>query len=164
MSSNSQSQNPEQIEAMARYSITYEDGRYKCGQYWYEELQDAINFAKAEEDRKNPTSDNKTHSESAIHYAITSFHNKYGSAKAISFFISFLGWAGFVGGIIAAIIGINKGNRYDQMPYMVILLPGIITAISGLFLVATGQVVRALVDNANHTREILHIIKNRLER
>lgn len=38
------------------------------------------------------------------------------------------------------------------------MLPGIGVAVSGLFLVASGEVMRASVDNADHTREILKVV------
>lgn len=100
-------------------------------------------------------------SRSVGHYA--DYKSKYGTARTVSIFISFLGWVVFVGGLIAAFTGMTGGlqGRYSGEVSTVALLPGIGMAVAGLFLVAAGQVTRATVDNADHTREILNFIKSR---
>jgi hypothetical protein len=92
-----------------------------------------------------------------------SYNSDYGAARKVSMFISFLGWLVFAIGLIAAIGGIAAGgnSRYGNEMSLIAMFPGIGIAVSGLFLVAGGQVTRATVDNADHTREILNLLKDR---
>ncbi len=87
----------------------------------------------------------------------------YEVARKISKFLSFLGWLVFAVGVIAAIAGLVSGtqSRYGGGVSLLALLPGLGISVSGLFLVAAGQVTRATVDNADHTREILNIIREK---
>lgn len=87
----------------------------------------------------------------------------YTTARKIAMFISFLGWIVFAGGIIAAFVGMESGlqSRYGGGVSILATLPGFSIAVSGLFLVAAGQVTRATVDNADHTREILSFIREK---
>jgi len=84
----------------------------------------------------------------------TTYHSEYSTARKISMLISFLGWVVFAGGVIAAFSGMARG--------LLTSLPGLGIAVSGLFLVAAGQVTRATVDNADHTREILNHLQEKV--
>lgn len=86
----------------------------------------------------------------------------YGTARFVSFFISFLGWVAFVVGIIAAFASMGSLQlKYGAGVSVLALLPGLGISISGLFLVAAGQVTRATVDNADNTRQILDLLRGK---
>lgn len=164
MSENTQSYEPEQIEAMERYSITFDGEKYQFGQYRYDKLEDAVTYARTQEERTNPTrtTQNKLHSVNHAYVPTVSYQSQYGAARIVSMGISFLGWLVFAGGIFAAfIIIIGSGNQYGEGVSYWILLLGLGLAVAGLFLVAAGQITRAVVDSADHTREILNYIKNK---
>ncbi len=84
------------------------------------------------------------------------YRSSYETTRKVSKFISLLGWVTFALGLIGAVMAL--GNHWDSLLAM---LPGLGGAISGLFLVVAGQVSRATVDNADHTREILNILRNK---
>jgi len=91
----------------------------------------------------------------------TTYQSDYGVARKVSIFISFLGWVVFAVGVLAAFAGLVGELRspYGNNISIGILLSGIGIAVSGLFLIAAGQVTRATVDNADHTREILRFLR-----
>ena len=98
--------------------------------------------------------------ESVDHYS-----SDYGLTRSLSMFLAFLGWLICVGGVVVAFIGVFAGSaRFSGGGLsFVAVLPGVGLAISGLFLVAAAQVARAAVDNADHTREILKILRTKIE-
>ena len=75
------------------------------------------------------------------------YRSKYGTARFVSLLVSLAGWLLFLAGLVSVF----------RMPLLA-MLPGIGVAVSGLFLVASGEVMRASVDNADHTREILKVV------
>ena len=79
----------------------------------------------------------------------------YATTKAVSQIISFLGWLVVIGGVITIFAGIGYGKS------LVLMLPGLGASISGLFLIVAGQITRATVDNASHTKEILKIMREK---
>lgn len=91
------------------------------------------------------------------------YQSDYDVARKISEFISFLGWVVFAIGVTTAFICLISGtqSRYGEAVSFLAILPGLGVAISGLFLVAAGQVTRATVDNADHTREILKVVREK---
>ena len=91
------------------------------------------------------------------------YRSEYETARKVSMFISFLGWVVFAGGVIAAFAGMASGlqSRYSGGVSILAVLPGLGIAVSGLFLVAAGQATRATVDNADHTREILSLLREK---
>lgn len=79
----------------------------------------------------------------------------YGTARDIARVISFAGWL-FVGlCAVAAVITVINGPGAIAM----LFIPIIIGAIGGFLMVAAGQVLRATVDNADNTGQILALIK-----
>jgi len=162
MSENAQSHESEQTEEMERYSITFDGEKYQLGQYRYDKLEDAISYARSQDKKSNPTRSTKSEpqAKSSSHLPAANYQSQYGAARTVSMFISFLGWAVFSGGIIAALVGIGSGSRYGGGVSLLALLPGLGMAVAGLFLVAAGQVTRATVDSADQTREILNFIRN----
>ena len=82
--------------------------------------------------------------------------NDYGTAVAISSIISFLGWVAVLIGAIAVIAAFGS-FRYGGI---LALLPALGIIVAGLFLVVSGQITRATVDNANYSREILYLLRS----
>lgn len=89
-----------------------------------------------------------------------SYSSNYSTAIGVSKFIAFLGWLMFSLGIIGALTGISESSKYGGGFMLAALLPSIGISLSGLFLVVAGQVTKATVDNADHTREILALLRN----
>ncbi len=87
---------------------------------------------------------------------VDNYRSSYETTRKVSKFISLLGWVTFALGLIGAVMAL--GNDWGSLLEMLLGLGG---AISGLFLVVVGQVSRATVDNADHTREILNILRNK---
>jgi len=77
--------------------------------------------------------------------------SKYGTARGFSSFLEILGWLVVVAGGIAAI----------SMQSMAGLLAGAGLAITGFMLIMGAQVTKAVVDTADHTREIHILLKGR---
>ena len=93
--------------------------------------------------------------------------SNYKTAKNMSQIISFIGWILLIAGIVISIVGLNiginlgvgaRGGASSNIILSIInMLPGLVTAISGLFIITAGQLTRATLDNADYTREILNI-------
>ena len=92
--------------------------------------------------------------------ANNTYRSDYEVTRLIASSISFLGWAIFIGGVVLALMGMSSGAPMC-LRFVFSLLPALGVAITGLFLVVAGQVTRATVDSADHTREILSIIKEK---
>jgi hypothetical protein len=86
----------------------------------------------------------------------------YGTARSVARVISFVGWI-FVGiCTIASVVMVNATGGFSNLfngPGAIVLAPILIGAVSGFLLVAAGQVLRATVDNADNTGQILALIK-----
>jgi len=81
--------------------------------------------------------------------------SRYKTAIFVSNLVSFFGWVLVAMGVLFAVIGL-----YSSLS-MIGMLPDLGTAVSGLFLVMGGQITKATVDNADHTREILQRLPER---
>lgn len=93
----------------------------------------------------------QTHSE-------VGYESKYKTAQFISKLITFFGWLTFAVGLLLTLTGFSSGSgRYgfDIWQAVAFATPGFATLVSGLFLVATSQVMKATVDNADHSYQIL---------
>ena len=74
----------------------------------------------------------------------------YGTAISVSYFIAFVGWAAVVVGVFASFWLGGQGGM------ALAALPGAITIILvGLMLVLGAQATRAVMDNANYSRQML---------
>ncbi|WP_047050009.1 hypothetical protein [Vibrio mexicanus] len=90
--------------------------------------------------------------------------SKYKTAQLISKIISGFGWLTFASGIFIILAALSSGSgRYgfDLWHAISLATPGFITLVSGLFLVATGQVMKATLDNADHTFYIYSHLKQK---
>jgi|SaaInlV_150m_DNA_5_1039734.scaffolds.fasta_scaffold42741_2 hypothetical protein len=81
----------------------------------------------------------------------------YNTARFISKVFAFIGWVVVTIGIIVAFIGFATTNE------LMLMLPGLYSSFGGLVTVAFGQIMRATVDNASHTKEIAKNSKEMLE-
>ncbi|WP_418641473.1 hypothetical protein ACNUDM_08295 [Vibrio chaetopteri] len=93
---------------------------------------------------------------------VNRYESKYKTAQFVSQLISGFGWFIFACGILIILIGLDSGSgRYGFNIWQAIAAatPGFVTLVSGLFLVASGQVMRATIDNADHTNQILSHLK-----
>jgi hypothetical protein len=86
----------------------------------------------------------------------------YGTARSVARVISFVGWI-FVGiCTVSSVVMVNVTGGFSHLfngPGAIVLAPILIGAVSGFLLVAAGQVLRATVDNADNTGQILALIK-----
>ena len=77
----------------------------------------------------------------------------YGTASGIAILVSCIGWLAIVGGCIAAFtLPGSGGDKFFLMAGALII---------GLSFIASGQMMRAIIDNTNANREILHILKSK---
>ncbi len=90
--------------------------------------------------------------------AYTRSTTDYNTAIGVAAFISFLGWLAVVSGISLAVFLLKQG----QMAVLYVPV-GITISLVGLLLVVCGQIARAIMDNANHSKEIADIMKNTFE-
>jgi hypothetical protein len=81
--------------------------------------------------------------------------SKYSTARGVSSLVEFLGWSLVVLGVAAMIYSASQNLGVMGV------LTGIALSVGGLLQVMGAQVVKATADNADHTREILEILKAR---
>ena len=98
--------------------------------------------------------------------AAATYRSEYETVRKISIFMTLLGWVVFACGVIVALVGMAGGMQSGYgggvSILAILILSGLGSAVSGLFLVAAGHVTRATVDNADHTREILNLIRDKV--
>ncbi|GLQ32612.1 hypothetical protein [Litoribrevibacter albus] len=85
------------------------------------------------------------------------YQSSYSSARTIADVLSVIGWLTVVIGVFSALALASQGSSFDVFA----MLPGLGLVISGLFMVVAAQVTRAIVDNADHTREILSLLREK---
>ncbi len=90
------------------------------------------------------------------------YRSGYKTAKGIAMLVSFAGWLLFAGGIVVVFFGLVEGiqSKHEGVSILAIL-PGLGAAIFGLLCVMGGQLTRAVVDTADHTREIMNILREK---
>lgn len=90
--------------------------------------------------------------------------SEYDVARLISKVMAFFGWLLVLVGLAAGALGIAAGIEARGGGMSILgILPGLGIAVAGLLLVAAGQVTRAMVDNADHTREILKLARAQMK-
>ena len=80
--------------------------------------------------------------------------SKYGAAQGISSIAEVIGWVLIAVGIVTVFLTFGTLRALA-------FLGGISISVSGLFLVMASQFVRAIVDNADTTREILALLRKK---
>ncbi len=88
--------------------------------------------------------------------------SNYSTAIGVANILMYCGWFIVAIGIIAAFMGLGSISKYATgLQILISTGPGIGVAISGLFMVATSQVTRAVVDTADNSREMLKLLQNK---
>ena len=88
--------------------------------------------------------------------------NDYGVSITVAKIISFFGWLAVIAGfilIMMAAVEIVKSGEFGVGPVLA-LYPAVVAIISGLVLVVTGQVSRAVFDNTNYSKQMLAEMRN----
>lgn len=83
----------------------------------------------------------------------------YGTAIIVSWLMSFIGWISFAVGLLIVIVGVSSLGTKPWPYNNALLILGASLVLSGLFLVASAQVTRAVVDTADNTRKIFEYLK-----
>ncbi len=90
------------------------------------------------------------------------YSSTYSTARSIAAIVSFFGWILVGIGILGVAFLLKEAGGLKQLASGVGGIGAIVSllvSVAGLLLVASGQVVRGTVDNADNTGEILAIIK-----
>ncbi|MEN8131465.1 MAG: hypothetical protein ABFS45_14990 [Pseudomonadota bacterium] len=93
----------------------------------------------------------------------TPYNASYHTARTTGSILSFAGWLVVVGGGIGVVVGIItavQGGQAGMVGGSITAGLSVITAVVGLILVAFGQVVRASVDTANRTGQIVELLRS----
>lgn len=87
------------------------------------------------------------------------FKESYETTSGIAILVSAIGWIILIGGgYIVFFSEFSNSMRTDVKLY------GTAVALFfGFLFIVTGQMMRAIIDNTNANREILHILKSRKE-
>ena len=88
-----------------------------------------------------------------------SYQSNYNTARTMSDILSVIGWIMVVVGVLGALILASQGHSFNVLA----MLPGLAIAISGLFMVVAAQVTKATVDNADQTREIMNLLRKKIQ-
>jgi len=82
------------------------------------------------------------------------YKSNYETARTISMLISAIGWLVVIGGILVlfGVGGYNKDTGFGVITIAV-------AALLGFPLILSGQITRAIVDNADANRKMLEILK-----
>lgn len=90
---------------------------------------------------------------------IVKYTSHYRVARIVAALISVSGWlvvtVSVVVAVTAAISSIKFGYKFASLS----ALPGLIGVLSGLFMIAMGQLTRATLDSADYSGEMLAIMK-----
>ncbi|MDN2662644.1 hypothetical protein OW492_04540 [Psychromonas sp. 14N.309.X.WAT.B.A12] len=90
------------------------------------------------------------------------YESNYNVAQLVTTILSFIGWCTVIVGVIIIFVGFGSmAGRYNPNFFQVIIAmtPGFITIMTGLFSVACAQFLKATVDNADQTYQILKHLK-----
>ncbi len=88
--------------------------------------------------------------------------NDYGVSITVAKIISFFGWLAVIAGFILIMMAaaeIVKSGEFGVGPVLA-LYPSVVAIVSGLVLVLTGQVSRAVFDNTNYSKQMLAEMRN----
>lgn len=118
-------------------------GRLADGQ-WYVDIGEAASLAGA------PVSSN--------------YQSEYGVARVVAKSIAFLGWVVIWGSLaifLLVLVAVSQPVGPDGSLIFAGIMSGLGMVVFGLNMIVGAQIMRATVDNADHTREILHLLRNR---
>lgn len=100
----------------------------------------------------------QNHTGAGAHGREATHASDYQTAKAISRFVSGVGWAAVGIGILGAVVALQQAGNAGGLALFA-MLPALIMAAIGLLMVLAGQVTRAAVDTADNSREILRLVE-----
>jgi len=93
--------------------------------------------------------------------APTNFNNDYKTSTGIATFVSFLGWITILISVVLIGMGVYDSMKFRDFSPMALLAiaPMFGIFIAGLFLVISGQITRATLNNTNYSKQMLDIMK-----
>ena len=92
------------------------------------------------------------------------YKSNYGIAQFVVGILSFIGWETILVGVMLVLIGFGSSSKYYELSFIQhigFISPGFITMVSGLFSIAASQIVKATVDNADHSYQIMMHLKSK---
>jgi hypothetical protein len=98
--------------------------------------------------------ENVAKSSSFIDYTST-----YDTTRMIASFVSFIGWVIAVISVMIVLVSLEQIFKENSGIGLMGLFPSLAGFASGLFLVMSGQVTRALVNTADNTGQMLAVMK-----
>lgn len=89
--------------------------------------------------------------------------NDYGVSTTVAKIISSFGWISVFSGIVLIIMALAEAAKSGGLGIgtLMALFPAFGAIVGGLLLVITGQVSRAVMDNANYSKQMLDETRNR---
>ena len=87
------------------------------------------------------------------------YESSYGTARLVAKLISFFGWIVLAGSIIAGVTIFSASERSDPTILAAVIGTAVGGFLSGIMLIATGQITRAVVDTADFNGEMLALLK-----
>ncbi len=88
--------------------------------------------------------------------------NDYGVSITVAKIISFFGWLAVISGFILIMMAAAETVKSGEfgLGTALALYPSVVAIVSGLVLVITGHVSRAVFDNTNYTKQMLDEMRN----
>ena len=118
----------------------------KCGTE-YEDLATYCNACEVNLDGSTGNTDS---------YVVSNVKNDYKTSIQVALLVSLIGWIAVIAGIGFSLMLVKGGGM------AMLGLPSAVTvALVGLLLVIGGQASRAVMDNSNYSRQMLHEMQKR---
>ena len=89
------------------------------------------------------------------------YNSEYRVALLLAKLITILGWIVFVIGLVMIVVRFMSSFSYGMGMLVAGVINGFWTSCCGLFVIVSGQMMRALIDTADNTRKILISINER---
>lgn len=144
--------NAAEMEELQRLSSLLETGMLSKEEY--EEAKKRVIKTPA----PNPTSLDAPASQSVQSSDELNVQTHYSVARGFASLLTAAGWIQAGIGAVTILYGVSHGG-YEGIGSALV---GAVLIVGGLLSVAAAQVTRATVDNADHTREILFVLRRRL--
>jgi len=144
------------VDLMRHLGIEFDGSNYKVNGRTYDDYEEAVVAADSGQDVIRADKKNHLPKVTASHYA------DYGTARFVASFLAFVGWLCVVISLLWALVTFSEVPRYGSGEKYMALLPSLILFIAGIVQVAGSQMMRAVVDTATYTRNILENIERRL--
>ena len=88
--------------------------------------------------------------------------NDYGVSITVAKIIAFFGWLAIIAGFVLILMAAAETVKSGEfgLGTALALYPSVVAIVSGLVLVITGQVSRAVFDNTNYSKQMLDEMRN----